>query len=194
MTPVAHHQPPPVLVELVGVLADVGGDLGLQRRREHPARALTHDLVQHRPARLEGGWRVPLLTGYREHRRTFPTRVSARASLDLTFRRHSGRYALPDLIHRFQALLCRCCKLLLQRAAPGSLVRVGAPLKVGRSAVRPRPWPPPEAAGEKSPDLRLLTSSVRDRTGANRPRVTGRAPEWPRDMARVVARRIGSTA
>jgi len=34
VAPVTHHQPPAVLIKLVGVLGHVGGDLGLQRRRE----------------------------------------------------------------------------------------------------------------------------------------------------------------
>ena len=46
---VAHHQPAAVLVELVGERGDVGGDLGLQRRGQHPPGTLAHDLVDQRP-------------------------------------------------------------------------------------------------------------------------------------------------
>ena len=38
-----------VLVDLVGVPLDVGGDLGLQRGREHLPGAIAHDLIQQRP-------------------------------------------------------------------------------------------------------------------------------------------------
>ena len=38
-----------VLVDLVGVRLDVGGDLGLQRRREHLPSAVTDDLIEQRP-------------------------------------------------------------------------------------------------------------------------------------------------
>ena len=34
--PVADHQPPPHLIDLVGVRVDIRGDLRLQRRRQHP--------------------------------------------------------------------------------------------------------------------------------------------------------------
>ena len=77
---VAHHQPVPVLVDLARVGLDVGGDLGLQRRREHRPGAITHDLVQQRPADPSRGVSVGLvlLVGYLEHGRTFPNqRVNA---------------------------------------------------------------------------------------------------------------------
>jgi hypothetical protein len=48
---VAHHQPPAVLVALTDVRIDVRGDLGLQRRCEHPTSPVTHDLVDQRLAR-----------------------------------------------------------------------------------------------------------------------------------------------
>jgi hypothetical protein len=69
---VAYHQLIPVLVDLAGVGIDVGGDLGLQRSREHRPRTVTHNLVEQRPARravLVGRIRV---VDYREHGRTFP--------------------------------------------------------------------------------------------------------------------------
>ena len=79
---VAHHQSAAVLVELAGVRVDVGGDLGLQRRREHPTSPVTHDLVDQRLARHHTGWRDLRVGNYREHGRTLPTRVGARALLD----------------------------------------------------------------------------------------------------------------
>jgi hypothetical protein len=38
-----------VLVELVGELGDVGGDIGLQRRGQHLSVAVVHDLIEQRP-------------------------------------------------------------------------------------------------------------------------------------------------
>ena len=46
---VAHHQPATVLVDLIGELLDVGGDLGLQRRRQHLPGTVTDDLIEQRP-------------------------------------------------------------------------------------------------------------------------------------------------
>ena len=51
MEAVAHHQPMARFVDLTQVGVDVGGDLGLQRRREHRPGTVTHDLVKQRPAR-----------------------------------------------------------------------------------------------------------------------------------------------
>jgi hypothetical protein len=48
MMPIAHNQPPPVLIDLADVRVNVGRDLGLQRRRQHPPGTLPHELVQHR--------------------------------------------------------------------------------------------------------------------------------------------------
>jgi hypothetical protein len=83
---VAHHQPPAVFVELLGVRGDVRGDLGLQGGGEHPASAVTDDLVDQRPARPrrlgQHRWRGLIRVDYGEHGRTFPTRVGARALLD----------------------------------------------------------------------------------------------------------------
>ena len=47
-----------------------------------PSATIADNLVQHRAARLRGRWRLLAFLRYREHRRTFPTRVPARASLD----------------------------------------------------------------------------------------------------------------
>ena len=121
---VSHHQPVAVLVELVGVRLDIRGDLGLQRRGEHPPRAIAHDLIDQRPAdrgrlarrlhhrrrrHIRGRRRRLALGDYGEHGRTFPTRVGARAclipSLGLL-----GKVRLPKPIHRFQALLFKPCQ------------------------------------------------------------------------------------
>jgi hypothetical protein len=45
VTAVAHHQPVTVLVALPSELLDIGGDLGLQRRRQHLAGAVADDLI-----------------------------------------------------------------------------------------------------------------------------------------------------
>jgi len=69
---VADQQPVTRFVDLVGVGVDVGGDLGLQRRREHCPCTVADDLVEQRPVRrtvLVGRIRV---VDYLEHGRTFP--------------------------------------------------------------------------------------------------------------------------
>jgi hypothetical protein len=69
---VADHQPVARCVDLANMGIDVGGDLGLQRRREHCPGTVTDDLVEQRPARravLVGHNRV---VDYLEHGRTFP--------------------------------------------------------------------------------------------------------------------------
>jgi len=79
------------------VLLDVGGDLGLQRGREHPAGALTGQLVEHRPTHPRRGVLIGLVlvVDYREHGRTFPNqRVNAGPDQSyLDFRSSSGRCA-----------------------------------------------------------------------------------------------------
>ena len=45
---VADHQPPALLVELACERIDVGGDLGLQRRRQHLPGAVADDLIKQR--------------------------------------------------------------------------------------------------------------------------------------------------
>jgi hypothetical protein len=49
-----------------------------QRRRQHPPRTITHDLIEHRPTRRAVDSTPLLLGDYREHRRTFPTRACRR--------------------------------------------------------------------------------------------------------------------
>ena len=88
---VAHHQAMAVLVALVGVRVNVRGDLGLQRCGEHPPRAVSHDVVEQRHALRRVSWRDLGVGNYREHGRTLPTRVGARASLDSwTWTRREG--------------------------------------------------------------------------------------------------------
>ena len=71
MVAVAHHQPIPVIVDLVDIGIDVGGDLGLQRRREHRPCTFTHDLVEQRPARRAVVNGRICIVDYLEHGRTF---------------------------------------------------------------------------------------------------------------------------
>jgi len=77
---VADHQPVTGLVDLTCVGVDVGGDFGLQRRREHRPGAVADQLVQQRPAHPSRGVSVGpgLFLDYIEHGRTFPNqRVNA---------------------------------------------------------------------------------------------------------------------
>ena len=70
---VADHQPPPVLVDLIGERLDVGADLGLQRRRQHLPGTIADNPIKQRPTRTArvfiGRF---LIVNYREHGRTFP--------------------------------------------------------------------------------------------------------------------------
>jgi hypothetical protein len=59
------------LIDLVGMGIDLGGDLGLQRRREHRPGTVTHDLVEQRPARRAVVIGPICVVDYREHGRTF---------------------------------------------------------------------------------------------------------------------------
>jgi hypothetical protein len=43
--PVAHHQPPPVLIPLTSVRGNIGGDLVFQRGGQHPPRPFPRDLI-----------------------------------------------------------------------------------------------------------------------------------------------------
>ena len=51
MITIAHHQPPPVLVTLVGEPGAVGIHFGLQRLGQHPPRALPDKFVDQRRPR-----------------------------------------------------------------------------------------------------------------------------------------------
>ena len=69
---VADHQPMAVVVELVGKLGHIRGDLGLQRCGQHLPGPVADDLIEQRPL---SGRRVVGLCGvvnYGEHGRTFP--------------------------------------------------------------------------------------------------------------------------
>ncbi|MDT5051726.1 MAG: hypothetical protein QOF66_92 [Mycobacterium sp.] len=94
MVAVAEHQPVTRFVDLTHVGVDVGGDLGLQRSREHRPCTITHDLVEQRPARgavLVGRNRV---VDYLEHGRTLPNQ---RANRWASARRDAG-VALSRLV------------------------------------------------------------------------------------------------
>src|SRR4051794_30200124 len=81
MGAVPHHHPATGIVTDIGEPVDIGGDLGLQRRRQHPPCTITDQLIQHRHRDRFVLLRI-LLTNYREHRRTFPTGVGAPALLE----------------------------------------------------------------------------------------------------------------
>ncbi len=85
-----------VLVDLVRMRLDVGGDFGLQRRREHLAGTIANDLIQQRrpKRRVVLVWLCGIVD-YREHGRAFPNQRS-NAGPDqsfLDFRSSSGRCA-----------------------------------------------------------------------------------------------------
>ena len=70
---VTDHQPMTVLVDLVSVRLDVAGDLGLQRRCQHPPSTVAHDLIQQRrPHRRAGRAGLAAFMDYLEHGHTFP--------------------------------------------------------------------------------------------------------------------------
>jgi len=106
---VADHQPVTLLIELVGVGVDVGRDLGLQRRRQHPPRTLTRQHIEHRPRRLRRALpaiRADLSCDYREHGRALPTSVAAPVLLESSQDHREGT-PLTRQIHMFRALLRR---------------------------------------------------------------------------------------
>lgn len=75
METVADHQAPAVLVDLVVVGLDIGGDLGQQRRRQHLPCTVAGELVGQRPTdRRHDVLGLALLVDYLEHGRTFPSR------------------------------------------------------------------------------------------------------------------------
>jgi hypothetical protein len=89
---VTDHQTATGLIDLVGELLDIGGDLGLQGGREHLPGAVTDDLIEQRRAARRAARRVGLglVMNYLEHERTFPNR-RANAGPDQTC------YGLSDL-------------------------------------------------------------------------------------------------
>jgi hypothetical protein len=77
---VTDYQPVTGLVDLIRERLDMGGDLGLQRRRQHLPGAVADQLIQQRPTHRGRGvlLGLVLLLDYLEHRRTFPNqRVNA---------------------------------------------------------------------------------------------------------------------
>ena len=94
---VADHQPATSFIHLASVGGDVGGDLGLQRRGQHPPGTVPDDLIEQRaPSSRAGVVGLPVFVDYREYRRTFPNQRS-NAGPDpsyLDFRSSSGRSAL----------------------------------------------------------------------------------------------------
>ncbi len=59
---------------LVGVLVDIGGDLGLQSRRQHLPGPITDDLIQQRPAITISNRRVGTISdiNYVKHQECLP--------------------------------------------------------------------------------------------------------------------------
>jgi len=70
---VADHQPSTILVELAGVVLDIGRDLGLQRRCQHLPSTVADDLIEQRPTHRGRSVCVGLglFFDYLEHGRTF---------------------------------------------------------------------------------------------------------------------------
>jgi hypothetical protein len=108
---IAHHQPAPVLVALVGESAAVGVYLGQQRLGQHPPRTLPDELVDHRRRRTRqsdrdaGTIAHTGLRDYVEHGSYLP---GQRYRAGLAWNLHSVTREgtpLPKQIHRFQALL-----------------------------------------------------------------------------------------
>jgi len=107
---VADHQPVPVLIDLVLVCLDVGGNLGQKRRREHLPRTVAGELVEQRPTdgRRDVLLGPVLLVDYLEHGRTFPSRrVNADHDPNLSMGFDLARevrllyVTSPRAIHRF---------------------------------------------------------------------------------------------
>jgi hypothetical protein len=96
------------LVDLTAVGVDVGGDLGLQRGRQHLPGPVAHDRIKQRRTRRHGGRLVGLadLLDYLEHGRTFP---SQRANAD------------PDQnLHGLQIMLGRYARFTSPRRGPST--------------------------------------------------------------------------
>jgi hypothetical protein len=84
---VADHQPPPVLIDLITELVNVGSDLGGQRRSQHLARPVADDLIQQRPTATPGVVVIGLfgIVNYGEHGRTFPTSAPTPVLIEILF-------------------------------------------------------------------------------------------------------------
>ena len=104
---VAHHQPPPVLVAVVGEPGAVGIHFGLQRLGQHPPRALPDKVVdQRRPRRRSSRRTIAAgrIRNYSEHGSYLPDQ---RYRAGLAWNLHSVTREgtpLPEPIHRFQPL------------------------------------------------------------------------------------------
>jgi len=72
MRTVVDHQPVTVLIDDVGELLNVGGDLGLQRRRQHLPRTTADQLIQQRPRRCRVHLFSVRRTAYLQHRTCLP--------------------------------------------------------------------------------------------------------------------------
>jgi hypothetical protein len=96
--PVADHQPVAVLVDQLSVGGDVGLDLGLQRGRQHPAGALTEQLVQ--IGRQLGSCLV--VSSYTQHRGVPSSPALARRRLPYRSGWKVRRALMPGLIHSFR--------------------------------------------------------------------------------------------
>jgi len=106
MVAVADHQPVTLPIELVDVRLDVGGDLGLQRSRQHLPGTVTDDFIEQRgPTGRVGLVGLGLLVDYLEHGRTFPNqRVNAGPDQSERTSDHPREGALLHVtegIHRF---------------------------------------------------------------------------------------------
>ena len=105
MVAVAHHQPPPVLVALVGESGAVGVHFGLQRLGQHPPRALPDEVVDQRRPRGRRSRRtiaVSSIRNYSEHGSYLPDqRCHAGLARNLHTVTREGT-PLPEPIHRFQ--------------------------------------------------------------------------------------------
>jgi hypothetical protein len=96
VVPVADHQAKAILVELVAELLDVGGDLGLQSRREHLPSSIADDLIEQRPAGRVLVGRLGVVD-YLEHERTFPNqRANAGPDQNLVSSRSSSGRCAPS--------------------------------------------------------------------------------------------------
>ena len=109
---VAHHQPPPVLVALIGESGAVGVHFGPQRLGQHPPRALPDEFVdQRRPRGCPSSRTVAVnsIRNYSEHGSYLPDqRYRAGLAWNLYSVTREGT-PLPEPIHRFQALLRSSC-------------------------------------------------------------------------------------
>ncbi|RME63882.1 MAG: hypothetical protein D6790_04070, partial [Caldilineae bacterium] len=92
---VAHHEAMTVLIRLVDVFLDVGGDLVLDRLRQPPLRSLAQDLAEH-VLRREPSTRNDFLRSVR-HVGYLPARGSLVGSIN-----HQGTPRPHPLIHNFR--------------------------------------------------------------------------------------------